>query len=207
MSDREIENIVSNERLFDGVMSKIAAAQPPAPVTRSSFAWMPVLVSAALAVAVAIPLLAYLGTSVAGDETAFVVSEKAPAVYTGEETNYKADEIVKKDDPQPAADESVPTPTYATMTRTVDRPAPKRTVQRPETVRVQPAPEPAFMPISLPEKAEDAAIDGRVVRVEIPRAALFAMGVNVPLENGTRDVRAELLLGADGVPKAIRLVE
>ena len=34
----------------------------------------------------------------------------------------------------------------------------------------------------------------------------FAMGIHVPLENGSDTVRADLLVGPDGVPRAVRLV-
>ena len=90
----------------------------------------------------------------------------------------------------------------------------KRPVEAPQAVRSRRAKrppakdaEPVFHPIGFAERAEDAVIDGRVVRVEMPRSALFALGIDLPLENGTRSVKADLLVGADGTPRAIRLVE
>ena len=41
----------------------------------------------------------------------------------------------------------------------------------------------------------------------MPRSALFAMGVNIPLENDAEVVKADLLVGTDGVTRAIRVVE
>jgi len=39
------------------------------------------------------------------------------------------------------------------------------------------------------------------------RASLFAMGINIPLENGAEVVKADLLVGPDGVTRAVRLAK
>jgi hypothetical protein len=49
--------------------------------------------------------------------------------------------------------------------------------------------------------------DGRIVRVTLPRASLVALGANISLEGDRQNVTADLLVGADGVPRAIRVVE
>jgi hypothetical protein len=46
---------------------------------------------------------------------------------------------------------------------------------------------------------------GRIVRVELPRASLYAMGVNIPPENGKRMIQADLFIGSDGTTNAIRI--
>lgn len=53
----------------------------------------------------------------------------------------------------------------------------------------------------------DTALDrrGRIVRVELPRASLFAMGVNIPPENGKPRVKSDLYIGSDGIMKAVRI--
>jgi hypothetical protein len=48
---------------------------------------------------------------------------------------------------------------------------------------------------------------GRVVRMNVTRASLFAMGVNVPLENESASVQADVVVDGDGVARAIRLVD
>jgi hypothetical protein len=53
----------------------------------------------------------------------------------------------------------------------------------------------------------EAVDGGRVVRLKVPRASLFAMGMNVPLENEAASVEADVMVGPDGVPHAIRLVD
>lgn len=52
----------------------------------------------------------------------------------------------------------------------------------------------------------DESDDDQIVRVELPRSSLFAMGINVPVENEVFKVKADLLIGSDGVMKAVRLV-
>lgn len=49
--------------------------------------------------------------------------------------------------------------------------------------------------------------DGRIIRVDVPRTSLFALGVNIPLENGPEFIKADLLVGSDGVTRAIRVVK
>ena len=46
----------------------------------------------------------------------------------------------------------------------------------------------------------------RVVRAELSRSSLFALGVNMPIENESEKIKTDLLVGADGVARAIRLV-
>jgi len=52
---------------------------------------------------------------------------------------------------------------------------------------------------------EDA--DMRLIRAELPRSSLIALGLNVHLENGNDKVKTDLLVGTDGVPRAIRIVK
>ena len=63
------------------------------------------------------------------------------------------------------------------------------------------------MPVTYTGDNGESARGGRVIRVEVSRATLFAMGINVPLENESPTVKADLLVGPDGVTRAIRLVE
>jgi hypothetical protein len=47
----------------------------------------------------------------------------------------------------------------------------------------------------------------QIIRAELSRSSLFALGVNLPIENESEKIKTDLLVGADGVAKAIRLVE
>ena len=54
----------------------------------------------------------------------------------------------------------------------------------------------------------DDNVTGQIVRVELPRSSLFAMGVDVPVENQTTNkVKADLLISEDGVMRAVRIVD
>jgi hypothetical protein len=55
--------------------------------------------------------------------------------------------------------------------------------------------------------APDSLGEGRIVRVELPRASLVALGANLPPDSGKPLVKTDLLVGQDGVPRAIRLVD
>lgn len=97
-----------------------------------------------------------------------------------------------------------------------DEPAPVNAVQR-ETRRPQPRVEQArftknnndaqFVAVTYTGDGGESARGGRVVRIDVPRSTLFAMGFNVPLENDSPTVKADLLIGPDGVTRAVRLVE
>ncbi len=70
------------------------------------------------------------------------------------------------------------------------------------------APEPLeFYALAGVGNPADGPRDARIVRVDMPRASLLALGVNLPIEGEGPLVRTDLLLGSDGVAKAIRLVE
>ncbi len=55
-----------------------------------------------------------------------------------------------------------------------------------------------------PEEDDDG---GQIIRVELPRSSLYAMGINVPVENETRKIKTDLLIGSDGVMRAVRFVK
>jgi hypothetical protein len=58
-----------------------------------------------------------------------------------------------------------------------------------------------FLPGSLPTSLEDTA----VVRVQMQRGSLGALGLTVNEERATDWIQVDLLVGNDGVPEAIRL--
>lgn len=58
--------------------------------------------------------------------------------------------------------------------------------------------------------AENPIPDGeslRIVRAELSRSSLFALGVNLPIENESEKIKTDLLVDADGVARAIRLID
>lgn len=118
-----------------------------------------------------------------------------------------------------------PTATSETYSETVSSyPAPKQSrphfeqaAYRPEPRKAQrasvdsqttlPPPPLEFYTLPTVQDTSDAVKDARIVRVELPRASLVALGANIPLEGDKQLVRADLLVGPDGVPRAIRLTD
>ncbi|MEQ1763672.1 MAG: hypothetical protein ABL984_11050 [Pyrinomonadaceae bacterium] len=64
-----------------------------------------------------------------------------------------------------------------------------------------------FVAVTYMGDGGESARGGRIVRVDVPRSTLFAMGFDVSLENDFPTVKADLLIGPDGVTRAVRLVE
>jgi hypothetical protein len=64
-----------------------------------------------------------------------------------------------------------------------------------------------FYMLALGGNWEADAENLRIVRAELSRAELFALGLNLPVENETQKIKTDLLVGANGVPKAIRFIE
>lgn len=78
-----------------------------------------------------------------------------------------------------------------------------RPVRRPRRVEIET--EGDFYPVGYTGDPNETA-GGHVIRVEIKRSSLFALGVNLPLENDDEVLTAELLVGRDGVTRAVRVV-
>jgi hypothetical protein len=86
---------------------------------------------------------------------------------------------------------------------------PRRVAVRPNPVRQTAQLPPPLEFIALPavQDTANAAKDARIVRVELPRASLVSLGANISIEGDKPFVKTDLLVGPDGVPRAIRLVE
>lgn len=64
-----------------------------------------------------------------------------------------------------------------------------------------------FYSLTFTGSTEEITSGAQVIRVELPRSSLFAMGVDLPVENGSDTVKADLLISADGVTRGVRLVK
>jgi hypothetical protein len=62
-----------------------------------------------------------------------------------------------------------------------------------------------FLPLTY-DAGTLAMESGHVVRVELPRSALVSMGLPMNMERANEPVKADVLLGDDGVARAIRFV-
>jgi hypothetical protein len=62
-----------------------------------------------------------------------------------------------------------------------------------------------FLPM-LPGVDGQTVESGRVIRVQMPRAALASFGLPFDVERAEESVKADVLLGEDGLARAIRFV-
>jgi hypothetical protein len=62
-----------------------------------------------------------------------------------------------------------------------------------------------FVPVSY-GGVQKPMESGEVIRLEMPRSALIAFGLPVSVEHADAPVKAELLLGEDGIARAIRFI-
>jgi hypothetical protein len=72
---------------------------------------------------------------------------------------------------------------------------------------VRDEPEEEFYPLAFTENFEEAKEDGKVIRVELSRSSLLALGLNPPMDDEAVKVKTDLLLGSDGVARGIRFVK
>jgi hypothetical protein len=82
--------------------------------------------------------------------------------------------------------------------RPVFRPELANTINPAETVT-------DFIPLTAIADAT-AMHSGTIVRVEMPRASLIAMGLPLNAERAHETVKADIVVGDDGLARAIRLV-
>jgi len=67
--------------------------------------------------------------------------------------------------------------------------------------------EEVFYPLAFAENLEEAKENGKVIRVELSRSSLLALGLNPPMDDEGLKVKTDLLLGSDGVARGIRFVK
>jgi hypothetical protein len=206
MVNSVIDEIVAKPDLFSLVRERIAADQAAAlavsrrksPVRRYVLAYSGMAVTV-LAVAGAI----YLYKPNKPETTA----AKAPVQVV----NNKVPDIA---DPEVVRSEVPPQPNTGKLSAdrtTKDEPkAEKAILLRTEPVirpRRNAEPDTRFLPVSYTGDPDEMSGGGQVVRVEMKRSSLFALGVDISLENDDTVVKADLLIGRDGVTRAIRVVD
>ena len=213
LTEAEIDRIAAGPALFDGVVARLSAEADP--LESTSRAGVPTFVSAYRFV-VGTSLAAVLCVGV----LAIYLQQNAPApVSSGIDIP-----ATRPDEARPVFTPQVKYVKGFTQGRAelLDVPAvPEQTtvqyaIQR-EPSSTQPRAEQAsytepsraadFVAVTYTGDGGESARGGRVVRVDVPRSTLFAMGFDVSLENDSPTVKADLLIGPDGVTRAVRLVE
>lgn len=200
----EIDQIVAKPELFSLIQKRIQnapsiTAPVPArvlPARRYVLAWSGIAMTFAAAAALAVlninkevPQKAPVQIAVLNQvpdiaDPEVVRSEVPPQPITGK---LSADRTTKEDRLKVEK---------AIFTRT-------EPVTRPERAS---EPDTRFIPVSYTGDPDETSAGGQVIRVEMKRSSLFALGVSIPLENDDEIVKADLLIGRDGVTRAIRVV-
>ncbi|HMQ04735.1 MAG TPA: hypothetical protein PKD26_12525 [Pyrinomonadaceae bacterium] len=193
----ELENIVSTPGLYDGALSRISEKESRTSTATGRRVSRISLAASGAAVALSLPLIGSFILS--GDQ---ILTRSETPENKLPEAVEEAEVILPPDHGLAPPDTKV---RPASQKRAVKASPAKRrkseSVDRPKPIEAQ------FYAIGITNGLEDAMIDGRVVRVDLPRSALYAMGIEVPLENGVRPIQADLLVGADGTPRAIRILD
>jgi hypothetical protein len=204
--DSEIENIAAAPHLFRSIRSRIESEKPIVEPDRF-FKGRPdfAIWNWRLSLAAYILLAVFLGGAIAVS----LVSQKFPSPDVVENPIH-TEPIVTIDTghyiapPQPG--DGIQNPVLKTQTfaqKTVAK-TKSNSTERPhgETEEVG-----EFYPLTYTDNADTDDDDGQIVRVELPRSSLVAMGVDVPSENGADKLKTDLLIGSDGVMKAVRFVK
>ena len=197
LKNDEIEEIVASSDLFDSIKAAIESEQK---TVRPVLAWKrPAIVFAGLAVftIIAFGLVNFAAQYyVPSDAVLYAQNQVAPVVVP---------QPVQIMEPQIEAYE-IQDPAFfkAVARKVIKSKSAVRTVKKERpSGRIEEVSE--FYAITFTGDTDEPD-DDQIVRVELPRSSLFAMGINVPVENEVIKVKADLLIGSDGVMKAVRLV-
>ena len=199
MPDGEIEEIVAAPHLFRSVQASIERERTAEISTnnglRRRWSWQ-------LKAAASTALAAGLGVTV------------GVVVYTGKTSTMLTSSVIhdQRDTAEYAPKPLVENQTIgAEESGRIDRPvtqraalAESRAPQKHRTETIEEVSE--FYPITYTDN-QDSNDGGQLVRVELPRASIAAMGIDPPVENESPKVKTDLLIGSDGVMKAVRFVK
>jgi len=208
LSADEIEEIIGMPDLFDKVNRRIAAVENPVSESHriGSRRWIPAAVGSFASLAI----VAVLALTVIDRNKTVTTTPTVSQVHVPD----AAPEVARPDVP-PNPVVSKLSAGRAQISDDQGMRIEKASYQRPASsrasnIRQRPAsykPEAEFYPVAYTGDPAETAGGGRIIRVNLNRSALFALGVNMPLENDVATVKADLLVGTDGVTRAVRLVE
>jgi hypothetical protein len=202
VSRRDIESVVGNPALFDSVRARVRLAQGE-PSSRPFLFGRTVVASFAGIMLVAAAGFAFLVFSTKSVDLAAIPIPESPKNRDTPKKSSQPDRTVNT--------EFSRTQSQARTERVSAKPEiPEVRINRPRQSAAQQIRyegEGDFYALSYAGDPSETDRGGRIVRVDVPRSTLFAMGVDVPLENDSGTVKADLLIGSDGVTRAIRVVK
>lgn len=194
---QNIDEIVANPDLFDGIRERISSETRGR--RRAIGIMRPGFTVAGTIVLIAVASFAFFSLR---SRPVQVVRKSVPQPAKSDEPKRftNPDVVVQT----PSIREIAPVrPERVAMTR-----QPERSVTRVRPISARHVDDQnEFYALSYAGDPNETERGGRIVRVDISRATLFAMGFDLPLENESETVRADLLVGSDGVTRAVRVVK
>ena len=206
-SDDEIERIVGHEDLFEPIRAAIRL-RPEQSYTRFSYLRRPYVLAwgmaaATLLVVAMVGVLAFVGRYDAPQQSAENLGEQVLPVELPPARVPSS--VLDNREPTGSAVVAAAISVERPTARHTRRPARLYTVARPARTNIEDVGE--FQALTYAGDALEVGNAGQIVRVELPRSSLYALGVDLPIENqAATKIKADLLISEDGVMRAVRVV-
>lgn len=209
LTEPELDAIAAADGLFDGVLRRISreeAVAPAAEVFANARRFRAVYVGGAAVAATVVMMVSgiFLEQRSANDVSNNI---EIPVSRPGPARSEITPQVIVKGFTAGRADYELPVSS--------NKPTVQKAIFRDE--RAQPpaarfasydrGAERNFVALTYTGDGGESARGGRVIRMDVPRSTLFAMGFDVPIENDSPTIKADILVGPDGVTRAVRLVE
>jgi hypothetical protein len=196
LKDLQIEEIVASPQLYRSVLARIEEQKASSTRTTSAIGWQWNW---------RLSLAAYglLALFLAGAIFASLNERRSPSAAKIP-VHQEPDRIIKPFSDQSTSEVAVETPAKPER---VAQPAVFKPRAKVSDHRRQPPIEEVseFYPLTGGQDGNEDG--GQLVRVDLPRSALVAMGVDVPFDNSVSKVKTDILIGSDGVMRAVRFVK
>lgn len=196
-----LDEITSAPEMFQKILVRAAAERPASTPGMSILAWKSAVAGFAAVVLICVAAVVWFVRIRTPEEKAAVSNTSKPvavpvsAISADNEAELpKLAEISYRNEPK------------LPLRRTKK----KRDLRTPQRSKRRSVPESQvseFYALNFAPNTEETYQDGRIIRVKLSRTSLFALGVNIPLENDAVTIKTDLLVGPDGVAQAIRLVD
>ncbi|HRH42971.1 MAG TPA: hypothetical protein PKY82_15180 [Pyrinomonadaceae bacterium] len=198
VQDEEIEEIIASPNLFNSIQTKInqEILQQKTNITRRNWFWNWQTAGAFLGILIVFMIGAIFYNISEKESASLIVQTKPSSKLEIQIPKTKTENIV----PPPKIKQPL-LPRPIVLKKMVAKPI------KPIQVKQIQSQEEDFVPINFATDLEVAKKDGRIVRVQLSRASLLSLGVNLPDEGESKNVKTEFLISSDGIPKGVRLIK
>lgn len=199
----QIDKIVADPHLFARVKARIAEEADPKAISSVSLSWSSLFSPQSLAIAgiASILVLAVGALSLLNTGRGVV------AVIEPQDSPTKADVARPVIPPQGIPESKLSAGRALKNEFRAEKAVATKMAPRNSIPRVTMDADGEFYPVSYTGDPSETASGGHILRVDMKRSSLFALGIPLPLENGEETVKADLLVGSDGVTRGVRIVK